>query len=66
MAAHVPHTDEANARLQLVAFCIHYNTSFCNITKRHAIEMCCWKNDQIRAEALREDTAVPPGLLKLT
>src|SRR5260221_11134977 len=25
--AHVPHADEANARFQMVAFCIHHNTS---------------------------------------
>src|SRR6266571_365883 len=32
MTAHVPHTDEANARFQLVAFHIHHNTS---LSKTH-------------------------------
>jgi hypothetical protein len=40
MTAHVPHADEANAWFQLVAFCIHHKSSFCNRTKRHATEMC--------------------------
>ena len=35
MTAHVPHTDEANARFQMVAFHIHHNTSLSSGMRGH-------------------------------